>query len=144
MQARFLSLLLIMFFALPSEAKINRFEELFIWKMSEALELDAKKEADFAATIKKLNKQKASRLNDLNALNTEMAKVKDRAKASALLIEYQTKLTSYQSVNLDEVKFLQEIFNPMQMAKYLSYKSIVLSKLQAKLKARAQAGAQSK
>tara|TARA_B100001248_G_scaffold262728_1_gene261734 strand:- start:8495 stop:8938 length:444 start_codon:yes stop_codon:yes gene_type:complete len=130
---RWITLISLVFLPLLAQAKVDRFQELFIWKMSEALELDAKKEAEFGKIIRDLNQNKTKSLRGLQSLTQEMAKTDDKDKAKDLVQKYEKQLSLYQSVNQEEIRLLREIFNPVELSKYLSYKGVILEKLHSKL-----------
>lgn len=137
-------IIIFIFLPLSSMADVDRFEELFIWKMSEAMKLDAKKESEFSQIIRKINQKKGRALQSLNKSAEDLSKQKSEGDSKQAVESYKKSLNSYQSINEEEIVELKKIFNYKELAMYLSYKNEVLKKLHDRLTKQAKDGRKDK
>ena len=116
-----------------ANANTNRFEELYIWKMSEALKLDAQQEEEFSNLIRTLNREKASAMASVDSSLSKLKEARSENEAEKLVTNYKKALEAYHKVSKEEVKKIVELFNYKVAADYLSIKNEVVKKLQKRL-----------
>lgn len=113
--------------------QMDRFQELFIWKMSEALKLDAEKEEAFTAAVRSLNDKKIRAMQEVDKTLSKMKEVKNESSAKVQINKYREALRTYQNVSQEELEILSRIFNYSQLARYLTIKTEIMKRLQEKI-----------
>lgn len=119
----------------------SRLEELFIWKTSEELKLEAKEELKFTETIRTINARRRAANVKMDQAVNELTKVKSKADADKALAAHHAALREIQSVQNDEVAQLKKLLGSEKAAQYLVVKSAILEKLKTMLSAPAPAPA---
>lgn len=131
---RHLAILIFTLMPLALQAQTtDRFQELFLWKMSEALKLNAEKEEAFNTAIRKLNEKKAQALQNVDATLIQMKEAKTESSAKVQVEKYRKALEAYQRVNQEELEEMSRIFNYSQLAQYLTIKMEIMKRLQEKM-----------
>jgi hypothetical protein len=118
-------------FAQNSFEKRNRIEELFIWKISEELQLTIQEEKSFSELLRSLNQRRVSANLSLAEVTKKMAV--DKASAAIHLVKYQNLLRDYSSVSQDEVTQLKKILGVARTAAYIVVKAELSEKLKSLL-----------
>lgn len=101
----------------------QRLQELFIWKVSDHLELSAEEDSKFRSILADLNKKKQKASIQMKASIRALDKEPNKSKRSELLSSYQKQLKLYLAVQEEEMTSLAKLFNEEKMAKYLVVKS---------------------
>lgn len=130
------SLAIIILILLPFAAQAqttDRFQELFLWKMSEALKLNAEKEEAFNTAIRALNEKKSKALQNVDTSLEQMKLVKTESSAKVQVEKYRSALEAYGRVNQEELEEMSRIFNYSQLAQYLTIKMEIMKRLQEKM-----------
>ena len=108
----------------------KRLEELFIWKVSDILELTSEQDSEFRRIIEDLN-QKKLRVNiDMRASIRAIEKADNKQDQIKLVEAYKKQLNAYLAVQKEELDRLEDLFGSEKLAKYL----VVKSKLTQNLK----------
>ena len=135
----FLTVLLSIFISLPSFAqsaptpKKNSVEDIFIWKVSDELNLSASEEKKFADIHRDLNKQKTLLSMQLQKLsfqskdNPELSK----ARASEVIKDYKKTLTAYNNLSLQELEQMKSLLGDKKFLDYLAIKQDINLKLKS-------------
>ena len=101
----------------------KRLEELFIWKLSDILALDAEQDARFRRLIHDLNKTKTeaqTKMRDsLKQLESEHGKEAQRLA----LMAYRQQLKIYLEVQNEELQKIEELLGAEMLATYLLTKA---------------------
>ncbi len=122
----------VLLFAFPLQAA-DRFQELFLWKMSEAMKLSAEKEEAFNTTVRQLNEKKAKALQDIDTSLAQMKDVKTESSAKAQVAKYKVALDAYHNVAQEELIQMSKIFNYSELSQYLTIKMEIIKRLQEKM-----------
>lgn len=137
----------------------HKFEDLFIWKVSDELKLSVPEEKSFSDLIRSLNQRKSS-LNDqiqatlkkisaaspassastagaANVASTASAEVaaKNAHKKSMdkTLSEYRSELKALNNLNIEEIDQVKKILGSERAAQYLVLKNDLANQLRSKL-----------
>ena len=123
----------------------SRMEELFIWKVSDALELPPKIETKFAQTYKRLTQERndiAAKLEKIvEQINKTLSAPTPPDKTSPqndkqlknLVEEYRKLMTQYGKIQLDEIEKINNLLGPKRFAQYLILKHQLTQKLKTLL-----------
>ncbi|MCB0347849.1 MAG: hypothetical protein KDD37_03395, partial [Bdellovibrionales bacterium] len=122
----------IILFSMPLQAA-DRFQELFLWKMSEALKLSAEKEEAFATAVRTLNEKKAKALQDIDTSLAKMKGASTENNAKVQVTKYKEALDAYHNVAQEELTEMSKIFNYSELSKYLTIKMEIIKRLQEKM-----------
>lgn len=131
---------LISFFspALAADSKSNadknrsRLEELFIWKMSDSLNLTSKEEESFSQVLKKIRQDKSQAESQLGEILQKIDQMNqaDKTKSNVILLEeYKKILREYQTFQVREVQELEHVLGVERVTKYLVLKEKLLNRL---------------
>lgn len=101
----------------------QRLQELFIWKVSDHLQLSPEEDTKFRSIVEELNKKKQRASVEMRASIRAMDKETDDTKRGKLLVKYQVQLKNYLAVQEEELEKLGTVFDQKKMAKYLVVKS---------------------
>ena len=115
------------------EKSRTRIEELFLWKVSDALGLDSKQESEFSKIMKKLREDKLRLDGQMDEVLRKMEAQKDEKAQSALLEEYKGYLKEYGSFQTREVEQLEKLLGAQRLAKYLALKEKLITRLKGAL-----------
>jgi hypothetical protein len=115
------------------EKSRTRIEELFLWKVSDALGLDSKQEVEFTKIMKKVREDKLRLDNQMNEVLRKMDEQKDEKVQATLLEEYKGYLKDYNASQMREVEQLEKLLGTQKVAKYLSLKEKLVTRLKGAL-----------
>jgi hypothetical protein len=123
-------LALICVFAVPAlsqeegkEKMRSRLEQLFIWRVSDKLQLTPDEETKFAAEYKKLSEDRADAFHKMDDILNKLSEVKDDKKARAkLLSEYEEASKKSVRVQDNELPAMKKIFTQDQLVEYVLLK----------------------
>lgn len=110
-----------------------RVEELFLWKVSDALALDSKQEIEFSKIMKKLREDKARLDGQMEDVLRKIDAQKDEKAQISLLEEYKGYLREYSSYQSREIEQLDKLLGPQKVAKYLVLKEKLINRLKGAL-----------
>ncbi len=129
----FLAYLLTPSFALASIPKKNHIEELFIWKVSDELNLTAQEEKKFTEIYKKLNAKKNEIQIQINNLNLYIKQTNDFSKKnlSAKVKEYKKLIHDLNTINIQEIDLVSELLGEKRFLEYLAIKQDINLKLKS-------------
>tara|TARA_Y100000780_G_scaffold232551_2_gene265847 strand:- start:10657 stop:11097 length:441 start_codon:yes stop_codon:yes gene_type:complete len=108
----------------------KRLEELFIWKVSDILELTSEQDSEFRSIIEDLNQKKLQANIDMRASIRAIEKAEKKEVQIKLIEAYKKQLNAYLAVQKEELDRLEDLFGSEKLAKYL----VVKSKLTQNLK----------
>jgi hypothetical protein len=123
----------------------HKFEDLFIWKVSDELKLSVPEEKSFSDLIRSLNQKKASlsdqiqdTLKKIAAGGTapEMATGKSsvhKKSMDKILNEYRSELKALNNLNVEEIDQVKKILGSEKAAQYLVLKNDLANQLRSKL-----------
>jgi hypothetical protein len=120
-----------------SDKARSRLEELFRWKVSDSLLLDAKDEGKFNETIKEISERRRTSQEQMDLATQKIAKATSPAEIEKLVKEYETALKGYTSSQHDEVTKLKKLFGAEKFGRYLALKYYLSSKLKSAISTRA-------
>lgn len=137
----YLTVLLIPFILFGSPAfaqsaptpKKNSVEDIFIWKVSDELNLTATEEKKFADIHRDLNKQKmqlAAKLQKLSFQSKENPQL-PKVKAAEIIKDYKKTLISYNNLSLQELDQMKSLLGDKKFLDYLSIKQDINMKLKS-------------
>lgn len=114
----------------------HKFEDLFIWKVSDELKLSVPEEKSFSDFIRGLN-QKKSQLNDQiqETLKKLSATTSQKKATDQLVAQYRTQLKALNNLNVEEIDQIKKILGSEKVAQYLVLKNDLATQLKAKLSA---------
>lgn len=107
----------------------NRFEEMFIWKMSEELDLEVKEEKKFSDIIKLNNRLRVQITVDTEEALKKLSSAQDKKTKENLLADYKKLLTKNSQVMVDELDQLTKELGTDKAARYLILKNEMVQKL---------------
>ena len=113
--------------------KKNSVEDIFIWKVSDELNLTATEEKKFADIHRELNKQKmqlAARLQKLSFQSKENPQL-PKVKAAEIIKDYKKTLISYNNLSLQELDQMKSLLGDKKFLDYLSIKQDINMKLKS-------------
>ncbi len=106
----------------PAEKAKSRLEELFLWKISDSLELNATEEESFRNQFKLLSDKKNKAAQEMDRLTAELEGQTDLAKISRSLKGYNDQLMEYNSVQAEEIKVMRRVLGDRRFSQYLILK----------------------
>lgn len=133
------SLLFSIFISLPLFAqsaptpKKNSVEDIFIWKVSDELNLSASEEKKFSDIHRDLNKQKiqlATQLQKLSFQSKENPSL-TQARAAEVIKDYKKTLTAYNNLSLQELDKMKLLLGDKKFLDYLAIKQDINLKLKS-------------
>lgn len=119
-------------FATASKSR-NRIQELFIWKVSDKLELNADVETKFADIVKKLNQEKTQLSEEIDLQVQKMESEKDEAKLQALVKSFEVSQKKMNDLQDREVAELKKLLGVKKFARYLVIKRDITNRLKEML-----------
>ena|ERR1700683_4491995 len=105
-----------------------RLEQLFMWRVSDRLQLTPDKESQFSAEYKKLSDEKTQDSRKMDDIVEKISKETDSKKKAKLVGDYEDTLKKYTQVQLTEITSMKKIFNVDQMADYVLLKRDMIHK----------------
>lgn len=112
----------------PDKAK-QRLEELFMWKVSDSLELSAEQESKFTQAFKELNEKKSKSGDKLDKTLVQIEKASTNAEIKSHLAAYQKELKTYNQISIEEIEVMKKILGEKKLAQYLVLKRDLNQKL---------------
>jgi len=113
----------------PSAEKAkSRLEELFLWKMSDTLDLSTEEEEKFRTKFKELNERKAKSAQEMDRLMSDIERSDPKALPKKLEA-YNKSLVTYSNIQVEEAKSMRKILGDKRFAKYLILKRDLNQKL---------------
>lgn len=109
----------------------NRFEEMFIWKMSEELDLEVKEEKKLSEIIKTNNRLRAKISLDTEEVLKRLGSAKNKNERELLLGQYKKLLAQNSQLLLNEVDQLNREIGIDKAAKYFVLKNEMAQKLKS-------------
>ncbi|MBK9293138.1 MAG: hypothetical protein IPM57_01645 [Oligoflexia bacterium] len=121
----------------------QRLEQLFIWKVSDKLQLSPKEEEKWATEYKKLADQKGKLTVKAEELmgKIENSQMADKAKATQLLKEHLAVQSEIHKLQLKEVQIVEKLFGSQKATQYVLVKREMLQKIRDLLSERNHASA---
>ncbi len=110
----------------------KRIQDLFIWKVSEELKLDAQTEAKFSKIVHQLGIEKHDAAEKMQDSIAKMRNANER-EIQAHISEYETHLDQHMACQKKELDSLRKIFSPEQLARYLVVKQEILTNLKSRM-----------
>lgn len=111
------------------DPQLKKFEDLFIWKISDELKLNQKEETEVAEIIRDTNKKKLSSNNEIEAL---YKKLKDDSSEENRKVTYQKIREAHKiqmAVNLEELDRLKKSIGLKKLSHYLEVKRDLTEKI---------------
>lgn len=106
-----------------SEKMKQRLEQLFIWRVSDRLQLTPAEESKFTDEFHKLSEERAKLSQQLEATLDQIDKEKDSIdKTSKLLAEYTSELKRYNAMQGKELDSMSHLFGTKKMVQYVLLK----------------------
>lgn len=143
-------LLLCMFYssfviATAETPKKNQVEDIFIWKISDELQLTAKQEKEFGDIHRTLNKKKFELTEDLKKIQTDIRISQPpltSSEQSKLVQKNRQLLLKLNQLNIDEFDLMKKLLGSQKFLSYLflkqeinaKFKSMVLGRTPEKFK----------
>lgn len=117
--------------ATEHEKARSRLEDLFLWKVSDTLELNTSQEEKFKEAFKRLNEKRSQSAVTMENLlkQFESEKDKDSKDISISLEKYKKALSEYNHVQVEEVQTFRKLFGDKKFAQYLILKRDLTQKL---------------
>ncbi|MGE3975822.1 MAG: hypothetical protein AB7F59_14960 [Bdellovibrionales bacterium] len=115
--------------ATESEKARSRLEDLFLWKVSDMLELDTAQEEKFKEAFKRLNEKRSKNSQEMEALLKQFELQKDAPSISGAIEKYKNALATYNGVQVEEVQTFRKLFGDKKFAQYLILKRDLTQKL---------------
>lgn len=116
-----------------AKANNHKFEDLFIWKVSDELKLSVSEEKTFSDLVRGLN-QKRQDLND--AMQGTLKKLKDaktKVEQTKLIGQYRNQMKQHSQIGIDEIDQIKKILGPEKTAQYLVLKNDLMTQLRSRL-----------
>lgn len=121
------------YFCLPSFAdsgqQIKKFEDLFIWKVSDELKLTQKEEDLIGDVIRKTNQKKAKANQELEKLYRQLTKESSDSDRKQVLGKIKKALKAQHETVIEELELLEKGIGLKKLAKYLELKQELTDKL---------------
>jgi hypothetical protein len=117
--------------ATDSEKARSRLEDLFLWKVSDALELETSQEEKFKEAFRNLNEKRSKSAQTMDALlkQFETGKASEGQALSGAIEKYKKALAEYNNVQVEEVQTFRKLFGDKKFAQYLILKRDLTQKL---------------
>lgn len=115
------------------EKNRQRLDELFLWKLSESLNLKPEEEAQLKRVMKEIKDERAKRLAEIEDLLKRMQSEKDKAKRTGLLPEYRASLKRLNESHIEELDQLEKILGPDRMPEYVLAKEKLVDRIKGAL-----------
>lgn len=112
-----------------SKKSWQRIQEIFIWKVSDQLDLNEKKEKELQDIVFTLSKQKRDASAEMSNLIEKIKQSSSVEEKGKLIVSYENALKKYNAANVYEINKLGKIFTTEQLAEYLVLKKELTEKL---------------
>lgn len=126
---RFFLCLLFFVASANGQEKRNKFEELFLWKVSDELKLTAHEEKQFSDLFKTLGNKKIEIAKAQDDIITQLTKTKLDKDRTGLLTQFRKLLEEYNRIQLQEFDDAKKIFGTERSARYLIVKRDLTNKV---------------
>ena len=128
-------LLFNLFFTFPTSAEtdtqVKKFEDLFIWKISDELKLTPKEEAVVSEVIKESNQKKAATNSELEGLYKKLKEDATDANRKVTFNKIRSTLKTQLAITLDELDRLNKGMGLKKLGQYLELKRDLSEKIKA-------------
>lgn len=116
-------LISVFLFSFTTSAKEGtRLESLFVWKVSEKLELSAREQKELGAVLKRLGEEKRAALRQMKNSLEQMKKQKKPEDVQRNLSSYQSAVKAYGEIGSKEFIELQKVLSVEKLAQYFVLK----------------------
>ncbi|HEX4925388.1 MAG TPA: hypothetical protein VFV50_14945 [Bdellovibrionales bacterium] len=115
--------------AIASEKNRSRLEDLFVWRVSDTLNLSPETENQFKTEFRRLSEKKAQLNREIETLVEELESTKDAKKIEIQLKEYREKVASQGRILVEEAESFEKLFGKEKFAQYLVLKRELTQKL---------------
>ncbi|MDZ4676957.1 MAG: hypothetical protein SGI74_05545 [Oligoflexia bacterium] len=107
----------------------QRLEQLFVWRVSDRLQLTPTEEIKFNSEFKKISDKKTQVSNRLESLLDQLEKKKsDTATSTKLLKEYQEVLKQHNALQSNEMEVMGKMFGHKKLVEYVLLKKEMTQK----------------
>ncbi|AZZ37726.1 hypothetical protein CIK05_13275 [Bdellovibrio sp. qaytius] len=113
--------------------KKNSVEDIFIWKVSDELNLSATEEKKFADIHRELNKQKmqlAAQMQQISFKSKEYPQL-SKSKAIEIIKEYKKTLMAYNNLSVQELEKMKALLGDKKYLDYLAIKQDINLRLKS-------------
>lgn len=111
------------------DKQVKKFEDLFIWKVSDELKLTQKEEAIVSEVIKETNKKKQQSNTDLEALYKKLNEETTDAGKKAVYVKIRAAHKSQLNIALEELDRLNKGVGLKRLGQYLEVKRELSEKI---------------
>ena len=114
--------------------KKNQIEDIFIWKISDELQLSAKQEKEFGDIHRTLNKKKAELSEQIKSMQTDPKKATIKMSVfyqNKLIKKNRTLLMQLNQLSVDEFDSMKKLMGPEKFLEYLFLKQELNSKFKS-------------
>ena len=121
-------------FANTEVTKKNQIEDIFIWKISDELQLSAKQEKEFGDIHRSLNKKKSELSEQIKNTQIDTKKIEPKLTTTAqikLIKKNRTLLTQLNQLSVDEFDSMKKLLGPEKFLEYLFLKQELNSKFKS-------------
>ncbi len=115
-------------------AKKNQIEDIFIWKISDELQLSAKQEKEFGDIHRSLNKKKSELSEQIKNAQTDPKKADIKMSAAdqnKLIKKNRMLLTQLNQLSVDEFDSMKKLLGPEKFLEYLFLKQELNTKFKS-------------
>lgn len=116
-----------------SDRNRQRLDELFIWKLSESLNLKPEEEAGLKRVMKDLKEVRAKRASELEETLKAMQTEKDVQKRRELMSQYRAQLVKLNASQTEELDQLEQILGSERMPDYVLARERLLERIKGAL-----------
>lgn len=116
-----------------SEKNRQRLDELFLWKLSESLNLRPQEEGDLRKAMKEIKDQRAKRVLEVEETLKSLQTVKEAAARRELMQEYRRRLTRLNESQVEELDQLEKILGADRMPDYVLARERLLERIKGAL-----------
>jgi hypothetical protein len=111
------------------EKNRQRLDELFLWKLSESLNLKPQEEASLRKVMKDIKDERAKRTADVDETLKLMQVEKTPAKRAELLTQYRSRLMRLNESQVEELDQLEKILGAERMPEYILAKEKLVDRI---------------
>lgn len=111
----------------------HKFEDLFIWKVSDELKLSVPEEKAFSDLVRGLNQKKTDLNEQMQVTLKKLALAKDKKERDKALSEYKTEVKKIGKIAIDEVDQIKKVLGTEKAAQYFVLKNDLANQFKAKL-----------
>lgn len=116
-----------------SDRNRQRLDELFIWKLSESLNLKPEEEAGLKRVMKEVKEVRAKRALELEETMKAMQSEKEAQKRRDLMTQYRAQLIRLNATQTEELDQLEQILGPDRMPDYVLAREKLLERIKGAL-----------